>query len=205
MIEKETRQVDARGLPCPGPVISAKKVLEAIEEGVITVLVDNPESRENVRRFAQSQGCQVEIEEREGTFYLQITKDNSTKAELKTKVEDEFTKVTSADVVCIATDVFGTGDEELGGILMKAFLNTLWDYDPRPAKVLFINSGVMLTTEGSDVLDTLQLLENDAVEIFSCGTCLDYYGIKDKLLVGKVSNMYEIVASLLTAGKVVNI
>jgi len=88
---------------------------------------------------------------------------------------------------------------------MKAFLNTLWDYQPRPAKLLFINSGVMLTTEGSEVLEALKLLEKEGVKIFSCGTCLDYYGVKEKLRVGKVTNMYEIVDALLTAGKVVNI
>jgi selenium metabolism protein YedF len=81
----------------------------------------------------------------------------------------------------------------------------LWDYQPRPAKVLFINSGAMLTTEGSEVLETLNLLEKEGVEIFSCGTCLNYYAIKDKLKAGKVTNMYETVDALLTAGKVVNI
>ena len=202
-----TREVDVRGLSCPRPVISAKKALEEIEAGTITVLTDNPESKENVQRFAQSQGCQVEVEERGNIFYLAITKGHSIKArdEIKVEVEGALEKAKSADVVCITTDRFGTGDEKLGAILMKAFLNTLWDYEPRPAKVLFINSGVMLTTEGSEVLDTLHLLEEEEVEIFSCGTCLDYYGIKDKLRVGKGTNMYETVASLLTAGKVIHV
>ena len=197
------REVDVRGLPCPRPVISTKKALEEIEEGTITVLVDNPESKQNVQRFANNQGCKVNIKEREGIFYLEITK--GPHGETKKKPEVEIGKAINADVVCITTDRLGTGDKELGEILMKAFLNTLWDYQPRPAKVLFINSGVTLTTEGSDVLETLNLLEKEGVEIFSCGTCLDYYGIKDKLRVGKVTNMYETVDALITAAKVVNI
>jgi selenium metabolism protein YedF len=201
------KEIDVRGLPCPRPVISTKKALEEIKEGTITVLVDNPESKENVRRFAISQGCKVKVEEKEDIFHLEITKGRSgeKEEELGTETEKEFDKTMNADVVCITTDRFGTGSEELGEILMKAFLNTLWDYQPRPARLLFINSGVMLTIEGSDVLDTLKLLEKEGVEIFSCSTCLAHYGIKDKLRIGKITNMYEMVDALLTAGKVVNI
>jgi len=201
------KEIDVRGLPCPRPVISTKKALEEIKEGTITVLVDNPESKENVQRFAISQGCEVKVEEKEGIFYLQISKSYPGKKEkgLEAEVEKEFDKTMNADVVCITTDLFGTGNEELGEILMKAFLNTLWDYQPRPARLLFINRGVMLTTEGSDVLEVLELLEKEGVEIFSCGTCLAHYGIKDKLRIGKATNMYEMVDALLTAGKVVNI
>ncbi|MDY6911130.1 MAG: sulfurtransferase-like selenium metabolism protein YedF [Chloroflexota bacterium] len=194
-----TTIVDARGLPCPRPVINTKKALGEIEEGVITVIVDNPESKGNVTRFARSQGCQIEVEEREDASYLQITKGHPTEK------EENPGKSIDATVVCITTNVFGTGSEELGAILMKAFLNTLWDYEPRPATLLFINSGVMLTTEGSEVLESLNLLGQEGVEIFSCGTCLEYYGIKDKLMVGKVTNMYETVVSLMNADKVVSV
>ena len=88
---------------------------------------------------------------------------------------------------------------------MKAFLNTLWDASPRPGKILFMNDGVRLTVEGSDVLDTLHLLENEGVEIYSCGTCLAYYELTDKLDVGQVTNMYETVESLLSSDKVIKI
>ena len=191
-----TTIVDARGLPCPRPVINTKKALEEIEEGIITVIVDNPESKGNVTRFARSQGCRIEVEEREDASYLQITKGHPT---------EEKSGPEKPTVVCITTDKFGVGEDELGAILMNAFLNTLWDYEPRPATLLFINSGVMLTTEGSEVLESLNLLEQEGVEVFSCGTCLEYYGIKDKLRVGKVTNMYETVAALMTADKVINI
>ncbi len=188
-------EVDARGLPCPRPVINTKKALEQIGEGQITVLVDSPESRENVRRFAQSQGCQVEVTERDGVFHLVIVKGQPTQAETKK----------SSDVVLITGDRLGTGAKRLGEILMKAFLNTLWDAEPKPAKLLFINDGVRLTTEGSEVLETLHLLEKEGVQIFSCGTCLEYYHLKENLRVGLVTNMYDTVDSLLSAGKVIKV
>jgi len=113
--------------------------------------------------------------------------------------------VKGADVVLITSDRLGTGSEELGKILMKSFLNTLWDHEPKPGKILFINSGVMLTTEGSEVLETLELLEREGVEIFSCITCLAFYEIKDKLRVGKVTKMPDTVDYLLGAAKVITI
>ncbi|MDI6776600.1 MAG: sulfurtransferase-like selenium metabolism protein YedF [Syntrophales bacterium] len=195
------REVDARGLACPLPVIRTREALAEVTEGTVTVLVDNPESRENVRRFAVSQGCEVVVSEGEGIFCIEITKPPGEGGE-RARVEAIRA---GGDVVCITTDRFGTGSEELGRILMNAFLNTIWDYHPRPTKLLFINAGVMLTTEGSEVLEALELLEREGVDIFSCGTCLGYYGIKDKLRVGKVTNMYEIVDALLSGGRVINI
>ncbi len=107
--------------------------------------------------------------------------------------------------VLITSDRLGTGDERLGGILMKAFLNTLWDTEPRPEKMMFINDGVRLTSESSEVLDALNLLEQTGVEILSCGTCLDYYKLREKLKVGQVTNMKATVGSLLTSEKVITI
>jgi selenium metabolism protein YedF len=108
-------------------------------------------------------------------------------------------------VVLITSDCFGTGDRQLGGILMKAFLNTLWDASPKPRKIMFINDGVRLTVEGSEVLEALDLLEKDGVEIFSCGTCLEFYGLTDRLRVGQVTNMYDTVDSLLASDKIIKI
>jgi selenium metabolism protein YedF len=193
--DKMAREVDARGLPCPQPVINTKKALEEIEEGTVTVLVDSTESRENVRRFAQSQGCQVEITERDGTFCLTIAKGRSEQAELR--------KIT--DVILITGEELGTGDEGFGQKLMVSFINTLGEATTRPDKIIFANSGVRLTTQGSEVLETLQRLEQEGVQILSCGTCLEHYHLNDKLRVGVVTNSYEVVDSLLSAGKVIRI
>jgi selenium metabolism protein YedF len=192
------RTVDARGLPCPRPVVETKKALEEVGQGVVTILVDSIESRDNVRRFAESQGCPVEVEEKEGAFRLKVTKGQPAQTPQPEPVTGNY-------VVFITTDRLGTGDERLGEILMKAFLNTLWDHDPKPARILFMNSGVFLTTEGSDVLDALRLLEAAGVRIVSCGTCLAYYGLTEKLQVGAGGNMYEIVDSLVAAPKVIKI
>ena len=198
------REVDARGLPCPRPVIATKKALDEIEEGEITVLVDSSESCQNVQRFAKNQGCQVEVREKDGVFYLDISKGQTVPA--KPKTDNSQTETKKGDIVVLITsDQLGTGDSRLGEILMKAFLNTLWDTEPKPDKILLLNDGVRLTTEGSEVLDALHLLEKEGVQIFSCGTCLEYYQLKEKLRVGLVSNMYDIVNSLLSAGKVIHI
>ena len=189
-------EIDARGLPCPQPVIATKKTLEEMGAGPVTVLVDSPESCENVRRFAQSQGCQVMVREEAGVFYLDITKGVSCPAELNKG---------GGQVILITSDRLGVGDGRLGEILMKAFLNTLWDYEPKPSKLLFINNGVWLTTEGSEVLETLGLLEEKGVQVFSCGTCLEYYNLREKLRVGLVSDMYATVEALLQATKVIKL
>ncbi len=193
------KEIDVRGLQCPQPVILTKRTLEGIPEGTVTVIVDNPESRENVRRYAVNQGFDVEVTERDGCHYLTIVKKPGCNiAELSTAAEGPA-------LVCITTNVLGKGRDELGAILMKAFLNTLWDTHPRPARIIFINAGVFLTTEGSDVLDSLELLEKEGVEILSCGTCLAYYAVKEKLKIGRVSNMHEIVDSLMRAGRIISI
>lgn len=193
------KEIDCRGLSCPQPVINTKKALEALAEGTVTVLVDNPESRENVKRFATNQGCEVAVTEKGGAYALTITKKPGCSLTTQAGATEGPT------VVCITTNVFGKGSEELGAILMKAFLNTLWDYQPRPAKLIFVNAGVFLATEGSDVIDSLQLLDREGVEVLACGTCLAFFGVKEKLKVGKVSNMHEIVASLITSGRVINL
>ena len=189
-------EIDVRGLGCPIPVVRTKKALESIDEGELTVLIERPDGCENVKRFAESQGCKVDVEEKDNLFYIHIHKEKTAQSSLPKQ---------SRDVVFITTERLGTGDPQLGDILMKAFLNTLWDAEPKPSKILFLNDAVRLTTEGSEVLDSLKLLEEAGVEIFSCGTCLEYYQLKDKLKVGQITNMYDTVDSLLSAGKVIKI
>ena len=189
-------QVDARNLSCPMPVVKTKTALESIDTGNVHVLIERSEGCQNIKRFAENQGCDVHVEEKEGIFHIHIEKGKEMRDGLKDQI---------GDVVLITTDVLGTGDRKLGEILMKAFLNTLWDTSPRPGKILFLNDGVRLTTEGSDVLDVLDLLEKEGVEIFSCGTCLEYYGLTDYLKIGKTTNMYDTVGTLLSAGKIIKI
>ncbi len=195
-----TNIIDARGLACPQPVINTKKALETIEEGVVTVVVDNVAARDNVRRFAESQGCTVTVEEKEGDYHLDIAK--GFVCEIESRSEE--TRENDNIVVYINSNTMGAGDDELGRILMEAFLKTLIVAAPRPRKLIFANSGVKLAIEGSDVLEYITQMEKKGVEVLSCGTCLDFFRLKEKLRVGVLSNMYDIIESLMEADKVVS-
>ena len=187
--------IDARGLECPQPVIMTKKALEEITTGEVVAIVDNVTARENVSRLAANMNYPYEVEEKEGCFYIKIKKLEG----LQHKDEDqEF-------VVVITTDKLGAGDPELGRLLMKAYTYTLTETTPFPKAVLFMNSGVKLTVEGSEVLENLQKLAERNIEIISCGTCLDFYKVKDQLKVGIIGNMYAIVEYMHKAAKVINI
>jgi len=134
-----------------------KKALEGMEEGSLTVLIERTEGCQNVKRFAESQGCKATVDEKDDLFYIHLHKEKAIKPASPEQ---------SRDVVFITTDRLGTGDRQLGEILMKAFLNTLWDAEPKPAKLLFLNDAVRLTTEGSEVLDSLKLLEEAGIEFY---------------------------------------
>ena len=197
------KKIDCRGFACPQPVLETKKALEGPEMGEIFVLLDNPSSKENVRRFVESQGHQVGITEEKGVFELRIKKGKSSSAEEKSKIIP--CPDSSHLVVFVDTDSLGRGSEELGRILMRSFLQTLEQSEVHPQKVILINSGVKLACEGSEVIEDLQELSAKGAEILSCGTCLDFFGIKKKLMVGRVSNMYEIINSLAEASKTIKV
>ncbi len=202
------REIDCRKLNCPVPVINTKKVLDEGKDDSLLVVVDNIPARDNVRRFVQSQGHKVEIDDKGGgVFNLKITVNPHAlrKPAPGTEASPKAVPAGGGFVVFITTDQLGVGEERLGAILMKSFLNTLGDSEPKPERMIFINNGVKLTVEDSDVLDSLQALKEQGVQIFVCGTCLNYYGILDKLRIGIVSNMYEIVNFLLDASRIIKI
>ncbi|MFH1663184.1 MAG: sulfurtransferase-like selenium metabolism protein YedF [Chloroflexota bacterium] len=195
------KQIDCRGLECPKPVVNTRQALDEIESGTITVIVDNKTSFENIKRLAKNSGYQVVAKEKEDGFYVDITKGDEagrTQNERNEQVSDKY-------VIFITSDRLGTGDKRLGEVLIKAFLNTIWEAEVKPDSIIFINNGVKLITEGSEVLETLVLLEKEGINIISCGTCLAYYELTDKLKVGVASNMYEIVNILIDSPKVINI
>ena len=198
------KELDCRKLYCPVPVVKTKK---AIDEGVdsnLSVVVDNIPARDNVRRFAKNQGHEVDItDEGGGVFRLNITVNPAMRK--KESVAAVALPSSGGFSVFITSDLLGVGDERLGAILMKAFLNTLGDSEPKPDKVIFMNGGVKLVVEGSEVLDSLEALENLGIEIYACGTCLNYYDLLEKRKFGIVSNMYEIVNLLLDAPKLITL
>ncbi len=186
------KEVDARGEACPKPVIMTKKELDNLHEGIITTIVDNEVAKDNVSKLANSLGYDYDVDKKSDTeYYIHITK-GEVKDEANVCIPDTFKDLT----IAFASNTMGGGSEELGKILMKSFMYTLTEATPFPSTLLFYNSGVYLTCEGSEVLEDLKTLEAEGVEIISCGTCLDFYNIKEKLQVGEISNMYTIYEKL---------
>jgi len=188
--------LDCKGKSCPLPVLETKKVIE--EKGLleVTVEVDNEVSRENVRRFLESRGYRTTVDTKEDGFSVVASKE---KDESPSPGPDGGAQKITAFV---DSETLGRGDDRLGAILMKAFIVTLKELKPLPWRIIFINGGVKLPCEGSEMVPYLKELENLGVEILSCGTCLDFYGLKEGLKAGRVSNMFEIVTSLATSSTV---
>ncbi len=203
MTEKKT--IDCSGLSCPQPVLKTRDALAEIDRGVVGIIVDNEASRDNVFRFGQSQGCEVNIVEENGKYHLTLTKQSSSKLLADAPAAEEyFCQPDGGLVYMIGSNTMGEGDEELGIVLMRAFIKTIKEIHPQPVKMFFYNSGVYLTAKESDLTGPLQQLENQGVEIYSCGTCLDYYHLKDTLFVGQPTNMFEIMSAMATAVKVMS-
>lgn len=195
-------EVDARGQACPKPVIMTKRELDNIEEGIVVTIVDNEVAKNNVSKLAKSLGYEYTVEDKSENEYV-IT---IVKGEGEVKVEENAPKMQTGDrIVVFSSKTMGKGSEELGEILVKSFIYTLTESTPYPSTLIFYNGGVYLTCEGSPVLEDLKKLEKEGVEIISCGTCLDYYNLKDKLQVGEVSNMYTIYDKMRNAANIINI
>ena len=180
-------KIDARGLSCPKPVVKTKKALEDFEE--VEVLVDNEVAAQNVKKLGIKMGGNVTmVKEKEDLYKLVITDFEKTNQQSRKGEKDK--------VIFIKSELLGEGDEELGELLIRGFINTLLDIEPIPAKIIFMNSGVKLACHNEEIINSLKKLENKGVNVLACGTCLDFYGLKEELEVGSISNMYEIVDSL---------
>ncbi|QDR83058.1 sulfurtransferase-like selenium metabolism protein YedF [Sporomusa termitida] len=188
--------VDCRGLVCPQPVIQTKKTLEAVESGRITIIVDNEVAKINVIKFAAAKGLSAAVEEKNGHYYITVIKGTGQQSVSAAAPIPGSAPEAGGQVYLITQDTLGHGAPELGAVLMKAFMTTLLEARPQPAALLFINSGIRLTIQGSPVLEQLQMLAERGVTVLACGTCLDYYQLKEQLSVGEVTNMYTIVETI---------
>ncbi|MCC5908979.1 MAG: sulfurtransferase-like selenium metabolism protein YedF [Clostridiaceae bacterium] len=189
------KKVDARGMNCPLPVIHTKKALETIENGKITTIVDNEVAKENVSKLAKSLDFKVDIQQSQGNYYIDIFKEHNMIEPIDMDIHCDTTPKKDL-VILISKDRLGEGSEELGKILMKGYIYTLTEVQPLPKSILFLNGGVNLVVEGAETIEHLRDLESKGVEILSCGACLDYFKVKNKLLVGGIGNMYHIVEKL---------
>ena len=250
--------IDAKGKPCPQPVILAMRALGGLKDGeTLQVQVDNEAAVENLKRMAQKNGAAVQVKADGANWTVEIVPADSVSAtdggagsadaveggagsadaadggagsadaaqagqsagkqdgqaalaQAGQSAEEQARQVCAMPargpvVVAVGSAEMGNGDPRLGRILMKSFLYSLTQLDELPQTVLFFNGGVRMTTEGSESIEDLKALESQGVEILSCGTCLDFYGLKDKLLVGGITNMYVIAQTMAGAGNVVKI
>lgn len=188
--------VNAVGDNCPIPVIKTKKAIQELTgPETIEVLVDNEIAVQNVTKMAESEGGKVSSEKTaDGIYKITVQMDGASAREAGE--EDNL-------VVVVSSDRMGAGNDELGKVLIKGFIYAVTQLDTLPKTMLFYNGGATLTAEGSDSLEDLKLLESQGVEIMTCGTCLDYYGLKEKLVVGTVTNMYSIVETMAGASKII--
>lgn len=192
--------IDAVGKACPQPVILAKQALSQ-GQAPLTVAVDNPIAVENLKRLAASQGVGTAVAERDGRFEITFLAAGIEQAGGAGCPRAESGRW----AVFIGKDRLGEGDPVLGYNLLKMFLYTLSQGEDIPASVLFMNSGVKLPAgEEQEVLSSIQVLEEKGAEVLVCGTCLNYYGMADKLKAGRVSNMYDILSRMQAADKVLS-
>lgn len=198
--------IDCKGLNCPLPVVNAKKASEELKSGdVLTVLVDNEIAVQNLTRFAEHRGFGVSADRKADKEYAVIMTVSGAAAE-ETGEEEVACVMDSRKkgmLVVLSANVMGTGDAKLGTSLMKAFVFALTKQDQLPDAILCYNTGAHLTCQGADTLEDLKLLESEGVTILTCGTCLDFYGLKEKLAVGGVTNMYDIVERMEHAGQII--
>ena len=199
--------VNAIGDACPIPVVKTRKAMETIKGSeVVETLVDNEIAVENLKKMAGQMGYQVKDQKlEEGKYSVQIMVTEAEKIEkIQADICDCKPTAASDKVVVIHSNVMGEGDPELGKVLIKGFIYALSQQEELPKTILFYNGGACLTCEGSASLDDLKELEHRGVKILTCGTCLNFYGLSEKLKVGEVTNMYEIAETMSKASLIVS-
>jgi len=200
--------VDCRGLACPQPVINTKKALEAAGVDSITTIVDNDIARQNVTLFAKNAGHQVFEQQKDGFYHLTIHRGVASPAAKQINESGSQPPATapfSGPVYFITSNELGQGSPDLGEVLIKSLFTTLAAMNPPPSALLFLNTGVYLTCKGSPVQEQLEKIHAAGTIVLACGTCLEYYHLKEKLLLGNISNMLEINNWLAGPHKVITI
>lgn len=201
--------IDALGKPCPIPVIEAKKALAKPGADSVVVIVDNFVAVQNLEKMAKGYGYGFTYEEKSTSeFSVTINMDG------KSPPVQRIANPVSHDIQCspmdqlvvvIGRNTMGEGSEELGKILIKGFIYSLTELAVPPSAVIFLNSGAYLTSSDSNTVDDIKKLETKGTTILTCGTCVNYYGLEDKLAVGTITNMYGITEKMAYASNVINV
>ena len=200
--------IDAMGWVCPRPVIEAKKVIQKFpqEGGVVQVLVDNQIACDNLSKMSASKGYKCVVVKRADKDYaVTITVGEGQNQEVAAPQEVSSAPSGEGLVVAISQNQMGHGSEELGKILIKGFIFSLSQLEVPPKAVVFFNGGVKLTLQDANTLADIKVMEERGTKIRICGTCADYYKVKEQVAVGEICNMYDIVEFMSGAQKVINI
>ena len=204
------KTIDVLGKPCPIPVIETKKALAEQDNDGVLVKVDNIAAVQNLEKMAKSYGYNFSyIENSRDSYDVVINKDGKNPPATNAASCDSGTiqscAASGGPAVVISRNTMGEGAEELGKILIKGFIYSLTELPAPPKFLIFLNSGAYLTSDGANTIDDLKKLEKMGTEILTCGTCVNYYGIQDKLVVGEIANMYGITERMASSGNVINI
>ena len=188
--------IDCRGQQCPQPVIQVRRQLLAEPNATLQVLVDDAAARDNISKLAASRGCKVTVTSEGPIYQLTLSPGEAIGS-------TSGTPASGPTVVLVAAEQMGSGDDQLGRILLKNFFFTLAENDTAPDLLLFVNGGARLTVAGSEIVEALQKLADLGADIATCGLCLEFFGLKDALAIGRVTNMLEIATALQGAGRVI--
>jgi selenium metabolism protein YedF len=199
------KTIDLRAAACPDPVVETRRAMGRRGTNEITVILDNDASCDHVTRMARNEGWEVQVDDRGmGEFIVTLKRSGGGSGPAEVSGPEPSTDA-SADgsilPVLVESDGIGGGSEELGRMLMRAFVGSLREASPGPTHLIFMNRGVFLTTEGSLLLGDLKELESEGVSVLSCQTCLDYFKLMDGLRVGRAADMTEIVSLLLSSSR----
>ena len=197
------KQIDARGLACPAPVLQTKAVLEDDHPDHVNVMVDNAAAQQNVQRFLESQGFETTLSQKGDDYFIAGSSDPEALAapDIVVEPDNDDQKI----MVMCATDRMGFGDDELGRKLMVSYLRTLEEMGEDLWRLVFVNNGVKLTIGGSEVVADLQKYEKSGIKILVCGTCLTHFDLLERKQVGITTNMLDIVTAMQNADKVINL
>lgn len=203
-MNKRTPEIDARGFPCPKPLILTKKYLTENAGTSFTVIVDNYTARKNIERFLKDNRITCTAVNHKNNFYITVNSDSAHSTDPHSvSPKKNTTSAETNTVICIKNLEMGLGEKELGEILLKAFISTIKEINPLPSAIIFYNSAVNLTKRNSTVMNELESLSEMGIKILVCGTCTDFFDISDKIVTGTVSNMYEIMDELNKADKII--
>jgi len=203
------KTINTKGYLCPKPLIMARDGLKKISEGEkLLIITDNETSFQKLMRFLTDLGTNPVVNQKEGEFYIEVTKPREPASKSESEIGEycdvpESEKAGSRYVVVARDSKMGEGDDELGELLIRGYFNALKGMDNLPTHIIMYNSGVKLALNNTDTAAALAELEDKGVSVIICGTCVDYFEIKEKIGAGRISNMYQIANFVANAGHVV--